>query len=590
MEVNIFIQYTEGTSHLFTDGLTMLNKDIANIFNEIADLLELKGVEYKPRAYRRAARNIEAMKEETIKKYFKTDRLTDIEGVGKSLAAKIHEIIETGSLGYLEQLRNEVPERLRDVMRVPGLGPKSAKKLYEELGISDLDDLKTKAKAGDIRKVKGFGEKTEQQILKGITMLKEVSGRLLINEMMPIAKDLKEYLSPHTVHIAIAGSLRRWKETIGDIDIVSTGDSSKIMDTFVRYSNVDEVMVRGETKTSIRLENGVSVDLRVVDAESYGAAVVYFTGSKAHNIALRKIANERDYKLNEYGLFERDTMNKIAGKTEEDVYNKLSLPWIPPELREDRGELEAAKKNALPDLVTLEDIKGDLQTHSDWSDGHHSIEEMAMEAKKKGYDYIALTDHSEGIAVVEGMSTEDLDQRLTEIENAQKAIGITILNGVEVDIRKDGSLEMDTEALESVDLVIGAIHSNFKLDGKEQTQRIKDAFSTGLIDIFAHPTGRKIGVREPYEVNFSELCSEAKTYNVALEINAFPRRFDLDSEHARNAMRSDVMLSLGTDAHGLTHLDYMKYGVGVARRAWLEPKHLLNTRSYEELVKFLKTR
>ncbi|NIQ06349.1 MAG: DNA polymerase/3'-5' exonuclease PolX [Candidatus Korarchaeota archaeon] len=568
----------------------MLNKDIANIFNEIADLLELKGVEYKPRAYRRAARNIEAMKEETIKNYYETDRLTDIEGVGKSLAAKIHEIIETGSLGYLEQLRNDVPERLRDVMGVPGLGPKSAKKLYEELGISDLGALKAKAEAGDIRKVKGFGKKTEQQILKGIRMLKEVSGRRLISEMMPIAKDLKEYLSPHTGHIAIAGSLRRWKETIGDIDMVSTGVSSKIMDTFVRYADVDEVLVRGETKTSIRLENGVRIDLRVVDAESYGAAVVYFTGSKAHNIALRKIANERDYKLNEYGLFERDTKNKIAGKTEEDVYKALSLSWIPPELREDRGELKAAKKNALPDLITLEDIKGDLQTHSDWSDGHHSIEEMAREAKQKGYEYIALTDHSEGIAVVEGMSMDDLDQRLTEIENAQKAIGITILNGVEVDIRKDGSLEMDTEALESVDLVIGAIHSNFKLNGKEQTQRIKDAFSTGLIDIFAHPTGRKIGVREPYEVNFSELCTVAKTYNVALEINAFPRRFDLDSEYARNAMQSDVMLSLGTDAHGLTHLDYMKYGVGVARRAWLEPKHLLNTRSYKELVQFLKAR
>lgn len=568
----------------------MLNKKIADIFNEIADLLELQGVEYKPRAYRKAARNIEAMKDETIKKYYETDHLTDIEGVGESLAAKIKEIIETGSLEYLNQLRNEVPERLRDVLRVPGLGPKSTKKLYEELGISDLGDLKEKAKAGDIRKVKGFGEKTEQQILKGINMLEEVSGRHLISEMMPIAKDLKQYLAPHTIQISIAGSLRRWKETVGDIDIVSAGDSKKIMNTFVKYDDVDEVLARGETKTSIRLENGIRIDLRVVDTENYGAALVYFTGSKAHNIALRKIANERDYKLNEYGLFERGSQKKTAGRTEEEVYKKLGLAWIPPELREVRGELKAAKKNELPNLVTLKDIKGDLQTHSNWSDGNTTIKDMAKEAKKKGYEYIALTDHSGGITVVDGMTTNDLGQRLKEIEKTQETVDINILNGVEVDIRKDGSLEMETKALESADLVIGAIHSNFKLDTKKQTQRITDAFSTGIIDIFAHPTGRKIGVREPYGINFSELSSAAKTYKVALEINAYPRRLDLNAEQARNAMQNDVMLSLGTDAHGLTHLDYMKYGVGVARRAWLEPENVLNTRSYDELVKFLKTR
>lgn len=568
-----------------------MNKEkITKIFNEIADLLELQGVQFKPRAYRKAARNIETMKEETLMEYYEKDRLTDIEGVGSSLEEKIQEIIKTGSLAYLEQLRNESPERLRDVMQVPGLGPKRTKELHEKLGISDLDSLKENAKEGKIRKLKGFGQKTEDKILKGINLLEKVADRHLISEMLPIAESVKTHLASYTNKIKIAGSLRRWKETIGDIDIVSTGSSSEIMEAFVQYEGREETLVKGPTKTSIRLEDGVRVDVRVVDDASYGAAVMYFTGSKDHNIKLRDLANDQGYKLNEYGLFRSENDKKIAGKTEKEIYEHLDLSWIPPELREDRGEIKAARDGELPNLVSLEDIKGDLQIHSKWSDGHHTIKEMAVEAHKKGYGYLAVTDHSEGIAVVEGMSPSEIQKRTKEIEDVQKETNLKLLDGIEVDINKNGSLEAPTEVLEDLDLVIGAIHSNFNLDEKTQTQRILDAFSTGLIDIFAHPTGRKIGVREAYEVNFSNLIDAAKTENVVLEINASPRRLDLNAVNARSALQKDILLSLGTDAHGLTHLDFMKYGVGVARRAWLEPANLLNTRSYKEVMKFLRQR
>ncbi len=564
----------------------MLNKKIADIFYEIADLLELQGVSFKPRAYRRGARNIESMKE-NIRELYEEGDLKDIDGVGKAMEGKIEEIIETGSLGYLEDLREEVPAGLVDVMRVPDVGPKSAKKLYDELGVVDLESLKEKAENGEIRDIKGFGEKTENKILEGIEMLEKVSGRHLMHQIIPLSEELIEFMKPHVDKIETAGSLRRKKETIGDIDILATGNSDEIMDSFVQYEDIEDVLVKGDTKTSIRMKNGIQADVRVVDAESWGSALMYFTGSKEHNVKLRQVAIDNGYKLNEYGLFQKETEDLVVSETEEEIYKKLGMDWTPPELREDRGEIKAAQEGKLPDLVTLDDIKGDLQSHSNWSDGRNTIDEVAEEAQSKGYEYIALTDHSQGLSVANGLTKEDLAERLEEIENVQEDYDIKLLNGIEVDIKKDGTLDMDNETLEGLDIVLGAVHSNFKMGEKEQMKRITDAFSTGFIDIFAHPTGRKIGEREPYNVDMMELIGSARDNNVLLEINAHPIRLDLDSSNARRAMEEGVMISIGTDAHGLKHLDYMKYGVGVARRAWLEPKNVLNTRNLTELMEFL---
>ncbi len=567
----------------------MLNKKIAEIFYDIADLLELEGVDFKPRAYRKAARNIESMKEDILD-YYEEDDLRGIEGVGKAMEEKINEIIETGGLEYLDDLKEELPEGLIDVMKVPDIGPKKAKKLYEELDVTDLESLKDMAEADEISKIKGFGEKTQDKILRGIDMLEKISGRHLLNEVLPLADSLIEYLGSDAEMIEKAGSLRRLKETIGDVDILASGDTSKLMDSFSNYADVDEVLVKGETKTSVRMEGGIQADLRVVDKESFGAALQYFTGSKEHNVELRQIAIDQGYKLNEYGLFSKDDEKKVAGEDEESIYETLGMDWIPPELRENRGEIEAARNGELPQLVEFDDIKGDLQCHSDWSDGVNTILEVGKAAQEKGYEYIAITDHSESLTVAGGLDKQEIQEREEEIRSAQEELDIKLLSGIEVDIKKDGSLDMDHETLEGLDIVLGAVHSNFRMEAEEQTKRITDAFSTGLIDIFAHPTGRKIGEREPYKVDMREIVKSAKDNSVVLEINASPQRLDLDSLDAREAMDKGVLISLGTDAHGLQHLDFMKYGVGIARRGWLEKDDVINTLSYDELIDFLKGR
>ena len=556
---------------------------------EIADLLELQGVSFKPRAYIRAARNIDSMKED-LRDYYEEGKLQDIEGVGKAIEDKIIEIIETGKMEYLDDLYDEIPPGLRQVMKVPDIGPKKAKALYDEIGVDSIDGLREKAEAGEISGIKGFGEKTEEKILRGIRMLEAVSGRHLMHEMIPLAQEIIEHIGPHANQIERCGSLRRWQETIGDLDILATGDTETIMEALVGFPDVEEVLARGDTKTSVRLIGGIQADLRVVEPESFGAALQYFTGSKEHNVRLRQYAIDKGFKLNEYGLFHKDSEEKAAGETEEAIYETLGMAWIPPELREDHGEIDAALKGKLPELITIDDVKGDLQMHSNWSDGENTIMELAKEAEKRGYQYIAITDHSQGLSIANGLTSQDLEERSEEINQVQVNTDVHILNGIEVDIKKNGSLDMDSETLEGLDVVLGAIHSNFSMDSREQTARITDAFSTGLIDIFAHPTGRKIGEREPYAVNMNEIISSAVDNGVALEINASPIRLDLDSLDARMAMERGSYISIGTDAHSLHHMDFMKYGVGVARRAWLEDEKVINTYSHEELNKFLEGR
>jgi len=551
---------------------------------DVAELLELQGDRFRPRAYQRAARTIESMKQD-ISRYHQEGSLREIEGIGEALEDKISEIIETGSLTYLDDLKEEIPEGLLDVLKVPGIGPKKAKQMYDELEISSLEELKSAAEEGKIRGLDGFGAKTEEKILNGIKMLDKVSGRHLMNEIVPLADELIGSLEPVAERLEKAGSLRRWRETIGDIDILAVGDPEDLMEAFVSHEGIKEVLLRGDTKTSILFENGIQADLRVVEKGSFGAALQYFTGSKEHNVKLRQIAIDKGYKLNEYGLFEGEDI--IAGEEEEDIYHNLGMGWIPPELREDRGEIQAAVDDGLPDLVSLDDIKGDLQMHSHWSDGQNTIMEMAEEAQEMGYEYIAITDHTQSLSVAGGLNEDKVVSRQEEIDRVDSELDITVLSGMEVDILKDGSLDLNTETLESLDVVLAAVHSNFSLSSDVQTDRIIDAFSTGLVDIFAHPTGKKIGEREPYDVNLTEVIEAAVEYDVALEINAFPQRLDLDSLDAREAMRKGAMISLGTDAHGLQHLHFMKYGVGVARRAWLERKDVLNTKGIHELKKYL---
>ncbi len=567
----------------------MINRKVADILYEIADLLELQGVSFKPRAYTRAARNIESMKVD-LAEYYDEGNLQDIEGVGRAIEDKIIEIIKTGKLEYLDKLYEETPKGLIDVMRVPDIGPKKAKKLYDELNVEDLERLRKKAEAGEIAELKGFGGRTEEKILRGIGMLEAVSGRHLMHEMIPLAQEIIEHIGDDADRIETCGSLRRWQETIGDIDILAAGDSEAIMDAMVGFPHVEEVLARGETKTSVRLIGGIQADVRVVDGNSFGAALQYFTGSKEHNVRLRQYAIDKGYKLNEYGLFGKDSDERVAGETEEAIYETLGMAWIPPELREDHGEIDAALEGKLPELVTMDDIKGDLQMHSNWSDGRNTMEEMVREAENRGYGYIAITDHSQGLTIANGLTARELEERMEEIRGVRENTDVRILNGIEVDIKKDGSLDMDSSVLEGLDIVLGAVHSNFAMDAREQTSRIKEAFSTGLIDIFAHPTGRKIGEREPYAVNMNEIISAAVEYDVALEINASPIRLDLDSLDARQAMEAGAKISIGTDAHDLQHLEFMKYGVGVARRAWLESEDVINTYSYEQLIKLLEGR
>jgi len=572
----------------------MDNQEVAAVFYEVADILDLQGVAFKPIAYRRAARNIEDL-EEDINKVAAEARLEEIPGVGESVAKKIQEILKTGQLSYLNKLRSQIPAGLMDVLRVPDVGPKTAMVLYKELGIASVEQLKEAALQHRLRGLRGFGEKSEEKILQGIQTLESKGKRLLLGEALPVANSILDYLRSRLPldRASVAGSLRRGRDTVGDIDLlVGDDEPALVMDAFVSYPGVREVLMRGPTKSSVVLKSGLQVDIRAVQTKSFGAALQYFTGSKDHNVVLRRIASEMGYKLNEYGLFERSSGKLVAGATEEEIYEALGLPIMPPEMRENQGEIEAARDGRLPALVELADIKGDLHVHTDWSDGVMTPEDVVSGAMSRGYSYVAITDHSQSLKITGGLTPERLKKQVGAVRKLADEVSdkITLLAGSEVDIKADGSLDFPKSSLKDLDIVIASVHSRFKMARPEMTARIVAAIESGLVDILGHPTGRLIGERKPYEADMDKLFEAAKENAVCMELNSFPDRLDLNDGHCRLAKQAGVRVSIQTDAHRPEQLSYIELGVITARRGWLEKKDVLNTMDAKGLLAHLRSR
>ncbi|MCX6651352.1 MAG: DNA polymerase/3'-5' exonuclease PolX [Methanomassiliicoccales archaeon] len=566
------------------------NAKVAAILEEVADLLELKeNTFFQVRAYRRAVKEISSLTED-IKDLYVRGHLDTVPGVGKAIHDKIVEILRTGELQYLNDLRNEFPAGLLQVMRVPDVGPKTAGRLYKELKVTNLQDLRTAAEMHQIRKLKGFGEKTEENILKGIRFLESRQGRMLLGYAFPRGKALEEHMRSCGFElVSLGGSLRRMKETIGDIDIlVGSVDAAKAMDAFVSYPQVGEVLLRGDTKTSIRLQDGVQVDLRVVVPSSYGAALQYFTGSKEHNVRMRSLAQDLGLKLNEYGVFRNADGEKVAGETEEGVYDALGLQWMPPEMREDRGEVDLARRNEVPRAVTLSDICGDLHVHSEASDGVDSVEALARAAATHGYEYLAITDHSRSLTVGNGLSVERLLENADKVHAAASVVPeVHLLTGAEVEIDEYGGLDYPPEVLGDLDLVVAAVHSRFKMPPEEMTQRLIAAVSNEHVDVLAHPTGRIIGEREGYQFDMEKVMQAAKDNGVSLEVNSFPERLDLNDVHCAMARERGVTVCVNTDSHNVRQLDYMLFGVATAKRGRVPPELVLNSLPWEGLKKRL---
>lgn len=571
----------------------MKNQEIANILYEIATYLEMEAVAFKPRAYEKAAHSIESLEEDIEELYRKggLDALNEIPGVGESIAEKIEEFLKTGKVGYCERLRRKYPVAIRELTKIEGVGPKMALKLYKKLGVKNIDDLERAAKRGSIRDLEGFGAKSEENILKGIAFFRKSGGRFILGFVLPQIRDIEERLASRegAEKVVVAGSVRRWKETVGDIDIlVISEDPKPIMDFFVAMPEVVNVYARGETKSSVKLKNGMDADIRVVGAESFGAALNYFTGSKDHNVSLRRIAIERRYKLSEYGLFKGK--KQIAGKTEEDLYKALGLRYIEPELRENQGEIAAARQGKLPRLIGYDEIRGDLQIQTDWTDGSNSIREMVEEAKRLGYEYVAITDHTKSLAMTGGADEKKLLRQMGEIDRLNKGFGgkPKILKGAEVNILKDGSLDIKDEVLAKLDVVGIAVHSHFSMSREDMTERIKKAMTNPHADILFHPTGRLIQRREPYDVDIEEILKHAKKTGTVVEIDAYPDRLDLKDEHVRLAVKLGVKLSIDTDAHATPHFHYMELGIAHARRGWAEKDDVINTRPLKGMQSLLK--
>ncbi len=565
----------------------MKNKELADIFDKWADILEFMGDNpYHIRAYRNAARLIRDLSED-IEVLAREGKLLKLPGIGQRLQAKILEFLRTGKIEEFEKLKASVPDTIFTLLDIPGVGPKTVKLLYDQLGIRSLEDLKRAIERGDLLKLPGFGPKKVEKIRKGIELFEKASGRILLGIAVFIADGIIDQLKEHSAveKISVAGSTRRMKETVGDIDILATGKNLEIIEAFVNLPNVKEVLWKGTKKATVIVEEGEQVDLRVIEPDSYGSALQYFTGSKAHNIHLRTICIKQGYKLNEYGLFKGDI--KIAGRTEEEIYEALGMDTPPPEIREDTGEIESALEHRLPVLIDYGDMKGDLHVHSNWSDGASTIEEIALKAIEMGYEYIAITDHSKSLKVANGLSEGDLLKRNEEIDRLNKKFQgrIKILKGTEVDILPDGSLDYNDEILSQLDFVVAAIHSRFTQDN---TKRILKAMENPYVNAIAHPTGRVIGQRESYPVDIEAVIKKAAETGTALEVNAYYNRLDLKDVHCRLAAKYGAKLVISTDSHHVDHMWMIKLGVGTARRGWVEKKDVINAKGLRELQKFVR--
>ncbi|MDY6857120.1 MAG: DNA polymerase/3'-5' exonuclease PolX [Thermodesulfobacteriota bacterium] len=570
----------------------MKNIEIAMVFNNIADLLEIRGENpFRIKAYRRAAQNLESMAED-LETIAKRGDLKEIPGIGKDLSKKIEEYLISGSMGYYEELKFQIPEGLLEIISIQGIGPKKAKLFYEALGITTLLQLKEMAISHKLQELHGIKAKTEENILRGIDLYRQRIERMNLGYALDLSNKVVSQLKevPGVEQIDPAGSLRRRKESIGDVDIlVSSSSPEKAMDTFIHLPQANDILGKGITKSSVLTREGYQIDLRVVQRGQYGAALAYFTGSKAHNIRIREMASRKGFRVSEYGVFDDKTDERITGEDEEGIYNLLGLQFISPELREDRGEIEAAKSNTLPKLITKEEIIADLHLHSQYSDGAHSIREIAHEAMKKGYHYIAITDHSQSLGIAGGLNADRLMKKIQEIERINSELSaIRVLCGTEVDIRLDGTLDYPDDVLASLDLVIASIHSGFKRSAQEQTRRIIKAMECPYVHIIGHLTGRLLGEREGYEVNLDEVLKVAVKTGTALEINAYPKRLDLNDIGCRRAKELGAKVVINTDAHIIGHMDYMELGVAVARRGWLEKEDILNTLDVEAFLHALK--
>lgn len=574
----------------------MRNAEIAKILYAIAELLDMQGVEFKPRAYEKAARTVDTLSEEIAELYEKggTKALEDLPGIGKHIALKIEEMLKTGKLKYYEKLKKEFPIKIEELMSVPGLGPKRIKLLYDKLGVKSLKDLEKAAKAGKIRKIRGLGKSVEESVLKGVGMVKEGKARFLLGSIEPLAEEIRSRIEEMgSVRKAeIAGSYRRRKETVGDLDfLIIASRPEEVMHLVTTMAEVKDVLAHGRTKSSVVLDNGLQIDFRILGQKEFGSALQYFSGSKEHNVVLRRLANKKGFSLSEYGLFTIKGKRWVAGRTEEEIYGRLGLQYIEPELRENTGEIEAAAKRRLPHLVELKDVKGDLQTQTGWSDGNDSVEEMAKAASAMGYKFVAITDHGgNALPVANPLDERRLAQQGKEIDRLNRKHGIRIFKGTEVDITKDGKLALSRKALEDLDFVLAAVHSGFKSSEKEMTKRIVDAIESYPVHAFAHPTGRVINQREPYKVDMEELFDVCKRTGTFLEIDGFPTRLDLKDVHIKAAKEAGCRFTVSTDAHDKSHLRYMEYAVAQARRGWLEAKDILNTYPVDRIEKELAKR
>ncbi len=608
--------------------MKITNSEIAKILYEISAYLEMDGVAFKPRAYEKAAEDVESLSEELDDLYRKGGlrALENIPGIGASIGEKIEELIKTGKLKYYEGLKKKIPVDLPDLLKIEGLGPKKIKSLYEKLKIKNIKDLEKAIAAGKIKKLEGFGEKSEQNILRGLEFLKKSGGRFLLGYIILLVNDIAKRLKSlkEVQRLDVGGSIRRRKETVGDGDILIVSDKPRpVMDYFVNMPEVDHILAHGETKSSVKLKNGLEIDLRVVRPESYGAALAYFTGSKDHNIQMREMAIKKGWKLNEYGLFKKipnpksqipnksqnpktkgknvrdqglkinDSWEQISAMTEESLYKALGMDYIEPELREMNGEIETALDHKLPKLIRYDDLRGDLQVQTNWTDGSASIEEMARAAIKNGLEYIVITDHTKRLAMTHGLDEKRIQQQWKEIDQVNKKIqkegtNFVILKGTECDILKDGSLDLPDDILKKLDVVGVSVHSLFNLPEKEQTERIITAMKNPNVDILFHPTGRLIQKREPYSVDMSVIIQMAKETGTVLEIDAFPERLDLKDEYIRMAVKAGVKLSIDSDAHDPSHFPVLQYGIAQARRGWAEKKDIINAWPLNKMKKMLK--